>query len=157
MPRNPSIETPIPFQFSQSGQSSAHDRDLFIYDCIFLTFFFRLQGHGGHCNYSSGSSKRPDSPAGSDDFNGRESPGGSGPLSPGAESMDSDSSISLMGPPSPVSSSSHNAETRSTSPDATATATGATATAAAAAAASAAASAASAAAKSIGNSSLVFN
>ena len=131
-------------------------------DVSFLVLFRwigldRMQGHGGHCNYSSGSSKRPDSPAGSDDFNGRESPGGSGPLSPGAESMDSDSSISLMGPPSPVSSSSHNAETRSTSPDATATATGATATAAAAAAASAAASAASAAAKSIGNSSLVFN
>jgi len=93
----------------------------------------RMQGHGGHCNYSSGSSKRPDSPAGSDDFNGRESPGGSGPLSPGAESMDSDSSISLMGPPSPVSSSSHNAETRSTSPDAASAAASAAAASAAAA------------------------
>ena len=71
-----------------------------------------MQGHGG--NYSSGSSKRPESansPSPSDDGLGRASPGSptSGPLSPGAESLDSDSSISLMGPPSPVSSSSHNA------------------------------------------------
>ena len=77
-----------------------------------------MQHHGG--NYSSGSSKRPESANSPDDDDlGRASPGSptSGPLSPGAESLDSDSSISLMGPPSPVSSSSHNGEARSASPE----------------------------------------
>lgn len=82
----------------------------------------RMGGHGGHhnsCNYSSGSSAgggptsnkrhRPDhSPNGNDSDDDvdllMDDANGSGPLSPGAESLiDSDnSSISLTGPPSPV-------------------------------------------------------
>ncbi|KAK4009860.1 T-box protein H15 [Daphnia magna] len=81
-----------------------------------------MGGHGGHhnsCNYSSGSSAgggptsnkrhRPDhSPNGNDSDDDvdllMDDANGSGPLSPGAESLiDSDnSSISLTGPPSPV-------------------------------------------------------
>ena len=73
--------------------------------------------HHAGGNYSSGSSKRPESSANSpdeDDLVGlglAASPVGSGPLSPGGQSLgDSDSSISLMGPPSPVSSSSRNGD-----------------------------------------------
>lgn len=80
-----------------------------------------MGGHGGHhnsCNYSSGSSAgggptnkrhRPDhSPNGNDSDDDvdllMDDANGSGPLSPGAESLiDSDNSdISLTGPPSPV-------------------------------------------------------